>query len=254
MEAYEKEGEITFEDTLYFLEEEFQELNLNQLNVVERVLNRVKKEKKKMMLKKHMPPATKATKEPVYLEVVGSFNNVPPANLVPDGALNLGSILSQMVAVPAQNKNNKKGNTMYRDHDSYTPSLATLEIDKREHLLVRLEQIRDKKQTLLREKFGMNDPKGPQTFGELKKFIEEGRLQVNEKYAKKFKDEVELDRWTNPFSYLTFVDPSIKRDEKGFEEALKALSDSHAATMDMIVIHDPIAGHEALKSFESQQF
>lgn len=212
-------------------------MNLNQLNVVERVLQRVKKEKKEMLKK---TPSAPCKTRLLDIALVGTTVNIPSAFNIDEPA--------------AQNKNNKKGNTMYRDHDSYTPSLATLEIGKREYLTIRLDQIRDKKQTLLREKFGMNNPEGPKTFGELKKFIEEGRLQINEKYTKKFKDETELDRWSSPLNYLTFVDPSIKRDEKGFEEASKALYDAYNLAMDMIMVHDPIAGHEALKNFESQQF
>lgn len=155
-------------------------------------------------------------------------------------------------APPQEQK--QKGNTMYRDYDTSTPSLASIEVDKRNHLEMRLERMYELKIEELKKHFGMNGVEAPKTIGELKKFIAEGRIQLHENVAKNYKDEYALDRWSNVFQYLVLTDPSIKKDEDGYIAAYAKLTKAYHDTQDIINIHDPIAGLEALKSFETQDF
>lgn len=160
----------------------------------------------------------------------------------------------QMNAVnKTANKNKKKENVMYRNPNQ-PKSLADAEQDKVEHLLGRLFSIRDKKETELREKFNMDNRVYPKTWGELRAWIKDGnRLAIHKDYDTQ-KDDVKLDRWGNSIGYLTFIDPSKSSDPEGYEAAAKKLYEASMQAEDIIIVHDPIAGLEALKTFESQTF
>jgi hypothetical protein len=81
----------------------------------------------------------------------------------------------------------------------------------------------------------------PTTAEQLIAKIKEGKYTLDEKSAK-------VDTW-NPMSCIEWRAPDQKKDEEGYEKALKLLTEAFMSTKDAIVVSNPTDGLNQLNKF-----
>lgn len=96
--------------------------------------------------------------------------------------------------------------------------------------------------------FGI-EQKYPKTVGELRQAFKDGWLQLTIK--EDTKDSKRIWSWMD---YVTFENPEKKRDEEGYDAAVKAAQKAASDVKDQIVVMGPEKGLEALNAFKAETF
>jgi hypothetical protein len=134
--------------------------------------------------------------------------------------------------------------------------LYSVEQDRIEHFVsVRLPRIASEKTTELGRHFGLTDDPFPKTWKELMERIEKKQFVVNEE--REALAEAQPDWYGGcPINNVRFRDPKKEPDQKGFNEAVKAMHQGMRETEDEIVAHqnDGEKILVALQKFEGKTF
>jgi hypothetical protein len=115
------------------------------------------------------------------------------------------------------------------------PDVAT---NQREYLLTRVHHIRYQKCDELRDMFFINEPKGPTSVKELKERLKTGLYTVEKPKYHDDDDEEEI-YWRDMFSWRT---PETKKDQKGYDAAVKDFMKFVDDIVDQIKILEPKEG------------
>jgi len=141
--------------------------------------------------------------------------------------------------------NNEKETTMYLD------TRASLDMQKKQYLLNRLDNEHRKMVAPLSKTFGLSDDTPPKTPSELVERIQAGKFVIpSEEDQKKRRyygpeDAIYSFRWR---------DPAAKEDQAGYEAAEKALTTAYTEAKDAIMIKSDEDGLKALEDFKSKTF
>jgi hypothetical protein len=111
-------------------------------------------------------------------------------------------------------KSQQKDDDMYVSQD-VTVSEKTEDTRRRQYFLSRLEEVYREKKAAARIKFGL-DYDDPQTLNEAVALIKAGKFTIPE-------GKGDYKNWS-PLSYLTWKDPTVKEDNKGYEAFKEKLS------------------------------
>jgi hypothetical protein len=155
--------------------------------------------------------------------------------------LQVGSLFDLMVNQPVV-KPAQEGKKMYDDFepDGYKP---------RNYLHERANEVYGAKDLELRSHFHLSDDPPPNTWEEFVSRIKDGKVTVDEKYAKK-----RVWYWTDMTSFVRFRDPKAVEDTEGYEKAHKHLQEYLTGVVDTIVVKTPEDGLRALNKFEEKTF
>lgn len=119
--------------------------------------------------------------------------------------------------------------------------------EAKSHLLGELDRVLWEKRDEAQYAYGIRF-KAPTTVGEIKQFIDKGWVRVN---TSDLEDDYEV---YNPSDYLTWGDPKVKRDAKGFNAAEKLISEAFRTAKNVILIFSPEKGLNAVETFRAQKF
>lgn len=150
----------------------------------------------------------------------------------------------------AVNAQEKKETDMRNDISLSVASIQArdLDIEARDRLLTRVTEIYWAKDKVLEDKYFISSPKGPKTLGELKERLAKGQFTID---GGSHKDDYELECWKSIDHWLSWRLKGQEKDQKGFDEAHKALKDLREKTKDQIYTSAPADGLKALQSFEA---
>lgn len=138
-------------------------------------------------------------------------------------------------SVPCQVKT--KGNKpMYVENDKH------IESSKLNYLNDRLANVGYEKDYSLRKTFGLVNDDAPQSAEDLVKRIQDGKFILGDNAKKQNYD---------PVRYITWRDPSVKKDEAGYEAATKDFRKASKAAQDVVAIGTPSEGLAAIHSLEA---
>lgn len=138
----------------------------------------------------------------------------------------------------------KKAKKMY-DCDFECETLTEAQQTKN-HLIMRLNESSNEKESALHKAYGLRDDERPKTPREFLDRITQGKFVVSEDNMNKniyyFEDAV---RWR---------DPSVKKDEAGYKLAATKVQDAQSDAIDEIMVKTPEQGLDVLKAFKATAF
>ncbi len=113
-----------------------------------------------------------------------------------------------------------------------------------DHLIERLSDATEKKLTAAQKTFGLIDddrPRTPQSFIDR---ILGGKFQIPEDRKNQYTYD--------PTDYIIWRDPSIKKDQAGFDAARTAISAASDEVMDILIVKGPEAGLAEINAFKAK--
>lgn len=116
------------------------------------------------------------------------------------------------------------------------------EATKRNHLSMRAYSIFYDKEAKMERKYGLRDDRSPQNAEELIQRIKDGKFIIRED-----KDR----QYYCPIDQILWRDPSIKKDQAGYDEKRKGLKKDFTALTDKLAIGTPEDGLTALQAWEA---
>jgi len=136
----------------------------------------------------------------------------------------------------------KKGQTMrlmYTDSDDFNT-----EANQLGYLGERISTIYETKIREMRKTYGLDNDDSPHTAIELVERITSGKFTIPE--------DAKDSRTYYPTEYITWRDPSIKKDQPGFDKVQISLKKARTAVEDFVIMStDNAARLQALKDFET---
>lgn len=139
----------------------------------------------------------------------------------------------------------RKGKTMY-DCDYDCGGELTETQQTKNHLISRLGEFANEKESVLRKAYGLQDDERPKTPREFLDRVTQGKFVISDENMNKniyyFEDAV---RWR---------DPSVKKDEAGFKLAATKVEDARTDSLDEIMVKTPEQGLDILKAFKATAF
>lgn len=140
---------------------------------------------------------------------------------------------------------NKKEKKMYNECKTDQRTEAQ---QAKDYLIHSLNMVMNQKLGELVYEFGI-EQKYPKTVGELRQAYKDGWLKLN--IPAEAKDSKRVYSW---FDHIRFGDPTKKRDEEGYDAAVKAVQKAASDVKDQIVVMGPEKGLEALNAFKAETF
>jgi hypothetical protein len=132
--------------------------------------------------------------------------------------------------------------TMYSEAN-ITLNEKTMEIRQQEFLLRDLSDSTEMKKADLKKQFGLTQDDRPRTAQELIDRIASGKFTLP--------DDLKEVRAYNPVEYIVWRDPSIKKDEAGYNALKPKLESLRRDTERTIMVSNAADGLAALKAFET---
>lgn len=118
------------------------------------------------------------------------------------------------------------------------------EATKRNHLSMRAYSIFYDKEAKMERKYGLRDDRSPQNAEELIQRIKDGKFILRED-----KDR----QYYCPIDQILWRDPSVKKDQAGYDEKRKGLKKDFTALTDKLAIGTPEDGLTALQAWEAAE-
>lgn len=131
-----------------------------------------------------------------------------------------------------------------RKQETMTP--YTREQEQTDYLSRRLSDNADTKRSELKVQFGLSGGEAPKTIEEAVARIKDGKFEVPEGNANMHSAYLG--------QFITWKDPTVKKDQKGFDAAIKALYTEKTKAKDIIVTGTAAEGLAALQAFEAKTF
>lgn len=121
----------------------------------------------------------------------------------------------------------------------------TMDVRQQDFLLRELDRVYSTQSEGLSKQFGLSNDTSPSTFDELIDRIKTGKFVIPE-HVKNVRMGV-----YSLVDYIEWRDPSVKKDQKGFDAAYEKLGELYRTTKQDIMIEPAEKGLKALRKFES---
>lgn len=149
--------------------------------------------------------------------------------------------------IPAQEVGQCNKNKEHNMHINLNDGVPT-DQKQRDYTLGRLNEIKSLKRNEMRHEFGLMDDDAPMTFEELMARIAAGKFTFPED-----KKTTRMGSWS-VLEYISWRDPSVKKDEAGFDKASAKLDEAYLAARDQTVLGNSDQGLKILEDFKSATF